>query len=421
MSDVLRDPGAPLDQAARAFFEPRFGHDFSQVRVHTDTRAAESAQAVNAQAYTVGGDIVFGAGQYSPRSESGRHLLGHELTHVVQQAGASGLDATASEASERAAEVEAESNAHALGAGEGMALQAGPMPRLLQRQAQPAAPAAAPAAAAAQAPAAREIPRQIRSIDNVPRRGFGQFDASLESGRGGGNPPCQLTVTTKVKFNFPNTSGVWPQGLPARWTTQFVEQVQQKWSYRYLLLRAGSCSPDEVCERVAVRVRVLPVETGQHHTVNVLYSNPSGDRSFVAGSQARTGTFHGSDINTNTAFHETGHFFGLEHIACDDNGFTCYGMTAGTADDVMGRGAFVSARDYEPFIDVMRTLTHCEWRTHSTHTREVPSWMIGAGVLGLMLGVGLTGALGMGLGWMIGTGLALGAIGAFVGWAIDMT
>jgi hypothetical protein len=291
------------------------------------------------------------------------------------------------------------------------------MPRLLQRQAQPGAPANAPA----QAPAAREIPRQIRSIDNVPRRGFGRFDASLESGRGGGNPPCQLTVTTKVKFNFPNTSGVWPQGLPATWTRRFVDLVQQKWSYRYLLIRAGSCSPDEACERVAVRVRVVPVETGQHHTVDVLYRNTSDDRSFVAGSQARAGRFYSRDIDTNTAIHETGHFFGLEHIACDDNGFTCYGMTAGTADDVMGRGAFVSARDYEPFIDVMRTLTHCEWRTHSTHTREVPSWMIGAGLIGLMFGVGLTGFLGMGLGWMIGAGLGFGALGAGLGWLIDMT
>jgi hypothetical protein len=139
--EVLQSPGQPLDSATRAYMEPRFGHDFSRlrahsiaavaipsqltigrpgeagepeadqvaesllhrsahvesggnlpadftrVRLHTDPRAAESARAVNALAYTVGHDIVFGAGQYAPRDATGRRLLAHELTHVVQQTG----------------------------------------------------------------------------------------------------------------------------------------------------------------------------------------------------------------------------------------------------------------------------------------------------------------------------------------------
>jgi len=142
--EVLRSPGQPLDPQTRAFFEPHFGHDFSkvrvhasvpqvaatsltigpaedhhereanrvanrvmgksepnatpnpetqdgydfsQVRVHMDARAAESSRAVNALAYTVGRDIVFGAGQYAPGTSQGKHLLAHELTHMVQQAG----------------------------------------------------------------------------------------------------------------------------------------------------------------------------------------------------------------------------------------------------------------------------------------------------------------------------------------------
>ncbi|MGI8587618.1 MAG: eCIS core domain-containing protein [Chloroflexia bacterium] len=84
--DVLRSPGQPLDAGTRAFMEPRFGHDFSGVRVHTDGRATQSAGAVNALAYTVGRDVVFGAGQYAPGTRAGRQLLAHELTHVVQQA-----------------------------------------------------------------------------------------------------------------------------------------------------------------------------------------------------------------------------------------------------------------------------------------------------------------------------------------------
>jgi hypothetical protein len=129
--DVLRSAGQPLDAATRAYMEPRFGHDFSRVRasaapmrssltigpaddafereaegvaariaetapastrrdfgdvrVHTGGAAAESARAIDAQAYTLNRDIVFGAGQYAPHSEAGRRLIAHELTHVVQQ------------------------------------------------------------------------------------------------------------------------------------------------------------------------------------------------------------------------------------------------------------------------------------------------------------------------------------------------
>jgi hypothetical protein len=88
--DVLRSPGQPLDAATRAFFEPRFGRDFSQVRVHTDAPAAESAQAVNALAYTMGRDIVFGAGEYALGTTAGQWLLAHELAHTVQQAPGAG-------------------------------------------------------------------------------------------------------------------------------------------------------------------------------------------------------------------------------------------------------------------------------------------------------------------------------------------
>ena len=85
--DFVRDLGAgqALDTVTQAFFEPRFGHDFSQVRVHTGANAAKSARAVNALAYTVGRDVVFGAGQYAPQTGAGRKLLAHELTHTLQQ------------------------------------------------------------------------------------------------------------------------------------------------------------------------------------------------------------------------------------------------------------------------------------------------------------------------------------------------
>jgi hypothetical protein len=89
--EVLRSSGHALDAGVRAFMEPRLGQDFSRVRVHTDNRAAESAAAVSALAYTLGRDIVFGSGQYTPETSAGRKLLAHELTHVIQQRGGSGL------------------------------------------------------------------------------------------------------------------------------------------------------------------------------------------------------------------------------------------------------------------------------------------------------------------------------------------
>ena len=79
--------GQPLSKSERAYFEPRFGVDFSQVRLHSDAQAAESARAVNAKAYTVGQDVVFGTGQYTQGTGEGRRLMAHELTHVVQQSG----------------------------------------------------------------------------------------------------------------------------------------------------------------------------------------------------------------------------------------------------------------------------------------------------------------------------------------------
>ncbi len=83
----LDSPGRPLDAPTRAFMEPRFGHDFSGVRIHADSIAAESARAVSARAYAVGQDIAFAAGQYQPSTPEGVALIAHELAHTVQQGG----------------------------------------------------------------------------------------------------------------------------------------------------------------------------------------------------------------------------------------------------------------------------------------------------------------------------------------------
>lgn len=81
----LRGGGRPLPKSARAFFEPRFGYDFSNVRLHSESEAAKTASQLNARALTVGPDVLFGPGEYAPGSSQGNRLLAHELTHVVQQ------------------------------------------------------------------------------------------------------------------------------------------------------------------------------------------------------------------------------------------------------------------------------------------------------------------------------------------------
>ncbi len=85
---TISETGKPLESNTREFMEARFGTDFSGVRVHADAHAVESAEALNASAYAIGNDIVFGAGQYAPQNQAGRHLLAHELTHTLQQGGA---------------------------------------------------------------------------------------------------------------------------------------------------------------------------------------------------------------------------------------------------------------------------------------------------------------------------------------------
>lgn len=83
--NVIGSGGSPLPADLRTDMEGRFGHDFGDVRVHHDGAAHDSAKSVNAQAYTVGSDIVFQSGKYDPASDAGKHMIAHELTHVVQQ------------------------------------------------------------------------------------------------------------------------------------------------------------------------------------------------------------------------------------------------------------------------------------------------------------------------------------------------
>ncbi len=118
VEDVLTSgSGQPLNPGTRAFMESRFGEDFSQVRVHTGSRAAESAQAVNASAYTLGRDVVFAAAQYQPETTAGRRVLAHEMAHVIQQSrgGGSAPAPLRGSSLEQAAEQAASAATHGVG------------------------------------------------------------------------------------------------------------------------------------------------------------------------------------------------------------------------------------------------------------------------------------------------------------------
>jgi hypothetical protein len=111
---VLQRGGRPLDASTRAFMEPRFGHDFSRVRIHADGEAARSAESIHARAYTHGENIVFGESQYAPGTSTGTELLAHELAHTVQQGAALPFAAPAEGASsigvQRSARVQRDPN-----------------------------------------------------------------------------------------------------------------------------------------------------------------------------------------------------------------------------------------------------------------------------------------------------------------------
>jgi hypothetical protein len=125
---ALPHSGEALPEAARSYFEPRFGRDFGHVRVHRNGSSAALARSLHARAFTVGSDIVFGTGEYAPQTQAGRRLLAHELTHVVQQSAGAGLTSSSSAALGQSGAVKS-------GAGSAAQVYRAPQAGLIQRDA----------------------------------------------------------------------------------------------------------------------------------------------------------------------------------------------------------------------------------------------------------------------------------------------
>jgi hypothetical protein len=206
VDDVLSSGGQPLDSATRAFFEPRFGYDFSNVRVHADDRAAESAKAVKARAYTVGEHVVFGARQFSPGTTHGRQLMAHELTHVIQQGGA---DSTI------VSQEDSETGDSTLRKHETIA--ADETVGDISRQAIPKLSSGLMLQRAACPCCADSISiGNISRIDNATHMGH-SFDVSLGLGYPASGPPGSCTLEWWEKTNVPAIPG----HTPNTWTDMF--------------------------------------------------------------------------------------------------------------------------------------------------------------------------------------------------------
>ena len=212
VNEVLRSPGQPLDEQTRAFMEPRFGHDFSKVRVHADTAAGQSAQSVNARAYTVGQHTVFADGQYAPHTTTGQRLLAHELTHTIQQRMHSsvmraGLSISSpTDESER----EADAIAEAVLNGKNGAITAADNPHLARAT-----------------PGTEETPSPMEASDSTapetasPTETVGSTD-EVPMGGDAGAPACPVKDTgTLSEVSWGETSGLYPSAdnkyQPAKW------------------------------------------------------------------------------------------------------------------------------------------------------------------------------------------------------------
>jgi hypothetical protein len=365
--------------------EPRFGRDFSNVRVHTGTQATESAQGIDALAFTAGRDIVFGEGQYSPRTVPGQRLLAHELAHVVQQSG--GREARSINApSDQKFEREADRAADRALAGLPVFPLAVPSAPALQRQASGTPPVQS---------TPPSVRRDRQPIPN-PGRDGNRFDATLD------REQSLLTITMRVAFDFRTVPGSlnepWTPERMSRWKSDFIRLTVARWSDRHLLVPDGAC-PTEGMREVRVLIAVQEDTANPHFRATV--DNQDMPAQSGVSRMERRGHFNAPDVkeaflpDTGTrqtpVEHEFGHMLGVHHIRCQGNEPNCYGVsptaTREEREDVMGVGSEVSKRDYEVFTEVLQQATTCRWKVQERSS-----------LTGILIGLGLVAVAGIGLG-----------------------
>jgi hypothetical protein len=345
---TVASPGQPLGLSVRTFFEPRFGADFSQVRVHTGELAQQSARDVHALAYTVGSHVVFGAGLYAPDTASGKHLLAHELTHVQQQG-----------------------------------VQAHTAPFKIQRQL---------ISATRRSISLYEIGESL----DAPRQ-------TLTSSTSSGGASLQLSydpgtsffeVTFPLIWIFPHA---WNDSQRTTYVDDFKHVVEAVWNNRFLLREAtpsrrtahvrmlfsnvitmqGASQAEENAQllgatsgRWLMDVRHPAVREEVHRQTGVVELGATSNSRITQSSAdlrrgrsfAISGTGGNRSFTQSASAHEFGHMIGLGDEYLEDAGTPIPSALRGQISDrIMNVGENVTADAYAPFADWLSRLTATRW------------------------------------------------------------
>jgi hypothetical protein len=371
--------------------ESRLDYDFSRVRLHTDPRAAESARAVNAAAYTVGNHVVLDGGINPRTTDETQALLAHELTHVIQQrdVNETATDRLVIGLPDDPKEREADDAMRNI-----QRITPAPVSKNILQRAQtvPSPQSGRTSPTQSEGTTGQASPRDVIAIvqDYSEARGLGKFDAILYR-------DCSMKIQFRMNFNF---QGAWPkESDKVAWQNRFIKSVRAGWGGKFGLEATGACRSG--CSTVHPFVEIYAPHANPHVVVNVTYTDK-----FIQSSAGYGGASldsldvlpvsKGGPEEQVPALHEFGHLTGLP-----DRYLKSGGCANGyPPEGVMCMGSQVTDKDYQPFANALNQMTGCTYKVASKSvSRGAP--------------IGIGGAIGLGLG--IGIGSLFGPIGALAG------
>jgi hypothetical protein len=415
--DSSRGGGMPLHHDTRTFMESGIGADFGGVKIHTDSKAAQMNRELGARAFTVGNDVYFNSGQYSPETGEGKRLLAHELTHTVQQGASKNQTVqrdfalappNANPVMEELSESEIRDAIRynerrfqnveelllirdVLGLShENYAIDEDLVHAVARWQAANNLDQDGKLGPNTLNPLIREYEAEdltseaallrIRTRASDWRNNFqSKFNAELD------HQDALLTLHVKINFNFrpagtyPDFDGTmvpspgWTQAQRNTWQSGFISHIQNRWSWKFGLIPSAARS-NNYLDHYNVRVRLRPVTTGAHHTVNVV--NVAAGTFFRSSAGVGSASLDSGDINNRNmgggrmqrgVEHEFGHMMGLNHPGGAGSGAATY---AADADSIMGSGSTVRSSNYQPFVDAIRAITGIGWKTTTRTVRR---------------------------------------------------
>lgn len=380
---ALGSSSEPLPPEVRGDMEASFGQDLGGVRVHDGAHAAASAEAVGAQAYTVGSDVVFGRGRYAPGTREGGHLLAHELAHVVQQRGAS-PDGPLALASQDGLERDADDAAARAMRG-GPARVAGTAPRSLQRQ-------------TVTGTRNTVTGYEVSTATGSPRQGStGRGIAGPELGLAFDPATSTFTVTFHTLWIFPHG---WTTAQRTAYEQAFQASVLRVWNNRFLLAESGTRrtahvqivfdphvipqlanETEELMEwvnpawsgRWRMDVRNLGVRENVDRSARTVHLGATSNQQqthSAAALRARapfsySGTGGSRSYTQAASPHEFGHMIGLGDEYLEDTDSVPSAARGHINNRIMNVGESVTPDAYAPFAEWLSGLTGTTWRVGS--------------------------------------------------------